>query len=111
MPQFIPTKTENTTAFEAKSFETASYSTYQDKKRKLKVYVFDGSYPSIKAAFHLNEPEYVVNETDTFFTFTFFLNPIKRDTNVRFITSIESKTVGIEAPKTAYPLIKKLLTK
>ena len=55
---------------------------------------------------------YTVNETDTFFDATFFLNSTnKRDSAVRFVTSLEGKAVGIEIPKTFYPKLKKLLTK
>jgi hypothetical protein len=111
MPQFIPTKMENKWILDAKSFEKTNYLTYQDKKRKLKVYVFEDSYENVKANFHLNEPEYVLNEVNTFFKKSFFLNPMKKDTTIRFITSVEWKTIGIEIPKSAYPLIKKLLTK
>lgn len=54
---------------------------------------------------------YEINETDQFFGFTFFLNPIKKDKTIRFVTSIEGKAVGIEVTKSYYPALKKILLK
>jgi len=111
MPQFIPTKTENDGVFGIKKFETVEYVTYQDKKKKLKVYVFDTKYDFAKTYFKLNENLFKINETDTFFSATFFLNPTKKDSIIRFVTKIENKTIGFELMKKSYPLVKQLLTK
>jgi len=55
---------------------------------------------------------YTLNETDQFFGYTFFLNPVKKDPKdktVRFITAIEGRAVGVEVPKNYYSTFKKML--
>ncbi len=55
---------------------------------------------------------YTINESDTFYDATFYLNATnKKDSTVRFVTSLEGRAIGLEVPKSLYPKIKKLLTK
>jgi hypothetical protein len=111
MPQFLPTKTDNELVFGIKKLKSEEYLTYVDKRKKLKIYVFGTNYEALKSEFRLTENLYKVNETDTFFSYTFFLNPPKKDGKIRFVTQIDNRPIGIEIPQGAYPLLKKLLTK
>ena len=92
-------------------FDTIEYMTYEDKAKKMKVYAFDNEYDYLKTNFKLLENMYKVNETDTFFGYTFFLNPIKDDGIVRFVTKVDGRSVGVEISKRWYKALKKLLVK
>jgi hypothetical protein len=111
MPQFLPSKVENVNAFGLKTFDSVGYATFADNKKRLKIYVLDITYDAIKSVFKTNEKNFKMNETDTFFGYTFFLNPTKKDNLIRFVMFVDGKTIGVETMKNSYPLIKKLLTK
>ncbi len=93
-------------------YTNVAQTTYTDVKSKLNVYVFRESYPVMLSNLRLASGVYTINETDTFFQASFFLNAVnKKDTTIRILTSVEGKAVALEFPKTLYPKIKKLLTK
>jgi hypothetical protein len=57
---------------------------------------------------------YVVNETDQFFWFTFFLNPVKKDSSdsiIRLVLAVEGRAIWMEIPKSYYNTFKKILLK
>lgn len=109
MPQFIPLKVENEGIFGIKALEKLEYQTYSDRKKRLKVFVFDMNYDVAKLNFRSAITMYKINEADTFFGSTFFLNAIKPDQIIRFVTVIDGKAIGFEFPKKSYTVIKKLL--
>lgn len=110
MPDVFPKKVENKGIFDIHIFRGIEYSTYADEKSKAKFYAFSESYGVMLSNLKLVSPVYGIRETDTFFSETFFLNPTnKKDTNVRFVTELEGKAVGVEVSKAAYPKLKKLL--
>jgi len=79
--------------------------------KQLKVYAFDNDYDYLKANFKLLENMYKINETDTFFGYTFFLNSLKNDGMIRFVTRVDGRSVGVEISKKWYKELKKILIK
>ncbi len=77
----------------------------------MNIYAFEQSYPVLLSQLKLVSNVYTIRETDTFFDASFFLNPTsKRDTTIRFVTSIGGKAYGFELPIAYYPRLKKILT-
>lgn len=110
MPEVFPKKVENKGIFDIHIFRGIGYSTYADEKSKAKFYAFSESYGVMLSNLKLVSPVYGIKETDTFFSSTFFLNSTnKKDSNIRFVTELEGKAVGVEIPKAAYSKLKKLL--
>ena len=102
---------ENKGIFDIRIFTSLGYTTHRDDKNRVNIYAFSESYPVILTNLKLVSNVYTIKETDTFFEASFFLNPTnKRDTTIRFVTSIAGKAYGFEIPKIFYPRIKKLLT-
>ncbi len=111
MPDVSVKKVENRGIFDIKIFSNLGYTTYRDDKNKMNIYAFADSYPVLLTNLKLASNVYAVKETDTFFEASFFLNPSnKRDTTIRFVTSIGGKAYGFEVSKIFYTRIKKLLT-
>lgn len=112
MPDVFPKKTENKGIFDIHIFSSLDYTTYIDEKTKVKIYVFAEPYSVMLSNLKLVSGVYAINESDTFFDATFYLNATnKKDTTIRFVTSLEGRAIGLEIPKSLYPKIKKLLTK
>lgn len=112
MPDVFPKKTENKGIFDIHIFSSLDYTTYIDEKAKVKIYVFAEPYSVMLSNLKLVSGVYAINESDTFFDATFYLNATnKKDTMIRFVTSLEGRAIGLEIPKSLYPKIKKLLTK
>lgn len=86
-----------------------TYSTYIDNTKHIKMYAFGKDYDNLLANFQLLNTLYNVNQTDTFFGYTFFINPVKADSTVRFVIKINDSAVAIEVPKAGYADLKKLL--
>jgi hypothetical protein len=111
IPDVTPKIVENKGIFDIRIFTSLGYTTYRDDKNRVNIYAFSESYPVILTNLKLVSNVYAIKETDTFFEASFFLNPTnKRDTTIRFVTSIAGKAYGFEIPKIFYPRIKKLLT-
>lgn len=112
MPDYVPKKIENKGIFDIHIFEGIEYTTYQDEKSKVKIFVFSEPYSVMRSNLKLVSGVYAINETDTFFEASFFLNPTsKKDTLVRFVTSLDGKAIGFEMSKAQYSKLKKILTK
>lgn len=112
MPDVFLKKTENKGIFDIHIFSSLDYTTYIDEKAKVKIYVFAEPYSVMLSNLKLVSSVYAINESDTFFDATFYLNATnKKDTTIRFVTSLEGRAIGLEIPKSLYPKIKKLLTK
>lgn len=111
MPDITLKKIENSGIFNIFIFSRIEYSTYQDDKKRIKVYAFDEDYETLLSNMKLTSNVYAVNETDQFFGYTFFLNPIKKDNTIRLVTSLEGHAIGIETTKSYYPTLKKMLLK
>ncbi len=112
MPEVFPKKIENRAIFDIYLFNEDALlgATYFDEKTKTKFYVFTEGYSVMLSNLKLVPQTYSVNETDTFFSSTFFLNSTnKKDSSVRFVVELEGKAVGIEASKSFYPKLKKML--
>jgi hypothetical protein len=110
MPDVFPKKIENRGIFDIYIFRGIEYSTYSDEKSKTKAYAFAQSYGVMLSNLKLVPQAYQLNETDTFFDATFFLNSTdKNDTTIRFVTELEGRAIGIETPKAFYPKLKKML--
>lgn len=111
IPDVTPKIVENKGIFDIRIFTSLGYTTYRDDKNRVNIYAFSESYPVILTNLKLVSNVYTIKETDTFFEASFFLNPTnKRDTTIRFVTSIAGKAYGFEIPKIFYTRIKKLLT-
>jgi hypothetical protein len=112
MIPYVTTKiVENKGIFDIRIFTSLGYTTHRDDKNRVNIYAFSESYPVILTNLKLVSNVYTIKETDTFFEASFFLNPTnKRDTTIRFVTSIAGKAYGFEVPKIFYPRIKKLFT-
>ena len=90
MPDIILKKTDDKGFFGIQIFTKIGYSTYIDERKNIKVYAFSENYDTLLVNLKLVNNMYDINETDQFFGFTFFLNPIKKDPRtVRFVTSLE----------------------
>ncbi len=112
MPDVILKKSEDNGFFGIQIFTKIGYSTYTDEKRNIKVYAFSEDYDTLLVNLKLVNNMYEINETDQFFGFTFFLNPVKKDLKtVRFVTALEGRAIGIEVPKAYYPTLRKILLK
>ena len=111
MPEIALKKVENSGIFNIFIFDKIRYTTYQDEKKHLKVYAFDPGYDTILANLKLTSAVYTINETDQFFGYTFFLNNIRKDDIIRFVTTLEGHAIGVEIPKRYYPALKKMLLK
>lgn len=94
--------------------EKILYNTYADEKKKIRIYAFRDTYDTLLLNMKLTSNVFTLNETDQFFGYTFFLNPVKKDpkdTTIRFITALEGRAIGVEVPKNYYPTLKKMLLK
>ncbi len=110
MPKFLPKKIENKGIFDIHIFESIDYTTYVDEKSGVKIFVFNESYTVMRSNLKLISWVYTINETDTFFDASFFLNPTsKNDSRIRFVTALDNHAIGFEMTKSQYTLIKKLL--
>lgn len=111
LPEIFSRVSQNKGIFDIRIFTDLKYSTYRSEKNRVNIYAFEQSYPVILSQFKLVSNVYTLRETDTFLDASFFLNPTnKRDTTIRFVTSIGGKAYGFEVPNIYYPRIKKLLT-
>lgn len=111
LPNINPLKVENSWIFDIKndkSIDELNYVTYNDTKKRIKIYVFEKSYDELKVLFKLNS-KYKVNESDNFFWYSFYLNPVKKDIKIRFVTQLEWKAIWFDILKTNYELLKKSL--
>ena len=111
MPEITLKKIENSGIFNIFIFTRIEYTTYTDEKKRIKVYAFDENYDTMLSNMKLTSTVYGINETDQFFGYTFFLNPVKKDNIIRFMTSLEGHAIGIETTKSYYPTLKKMLLK
>ncbi|MBP8017026.1 hypothetical protein KAZ01_03370 [Candidatus Gracilibacteria bacterium] len=112
MPEITPKKVLNSGIFglkKEKAFTGVIYTTFFDTKNKLKIYIIDLEYNETLSRFMSLDKTFETNETNNFFGYTFYLNPIKKDTKIRFITLLEGKTIGFEIDKNKYENLKKLL--
>ncbi len=112
MPEITPKKVLNSWIFwlkKEKAFTWVIYTTFFDTKNKLKIYIIDLEYNETLSRFMSLDKTFETNETNNFFWYTFYLNPIKKDTKIRFITLLEWKTIGFEIDKNKYENLKKLL--
>ena len=111
LPNIFSRVSQNKGIFDIRIFTDTNYTTYRDDKNRVNIYAFEQTYPVILSQLKLVSNVYSVRETDTFLDASFFLNPTnKRDTTIRFVTSIGGKAYGFEVPNSYYPRIKKLLT-
>lgn len=111
MPEINPKKVDNNWVFWIKNekfYTSIKYATYYDEKKKIKIFVFDKKYDEMLSNFKLANL-YKINEADTFFGYTFFLNPLKKDLKNRFVTLFEWIAVWFEVEKTDYEMLKKSL--
>lgn len=111
MPQIIPRKIDNAWFFwikDEKIIEKINYVTYEDSKKKIKVFVFWIKYEQLLAFMKKNNT-FKINESDTFFGYTFYLNMIKKDDKIRFVTLFEWIAVWFETEKNSYEIVKKTL--
>ncbi|MDD5197944.1 MAG: hypothetical protein PHN60_03750 [Candidatus Gracilibacteria bacterium] len=114
MPEITLKKVENNGFFGIQVMGKIRYNTYSDEKKKIKIYAFDDTYDALLLNMKLTSRVYSLNETDQFFGYTFFLNPLKKDpkdTTIRFITALEGRAIGVEVPKEYYATLKKMLLK
>lgn len=111
MPDIDLKKTDNKGIFNIYLFNKIPFTTYADEKKKIKVYAFGETYDTMLANLKLTSSVYKINETDQFFGYTFFLNPTRKDSTIRFVTAMEGRAIGIEVPKSYYPTLKKMLLK
>lgn len=111
MPDIDLKKTENKGIFNIYLFNKIPFNTYIDEKKKIKIYAFGETYDTMLANLKLTSSVYKINETDQFFWYTFFLNPTRKDSIIRFVTAMEWRAIGIEVPKSYYPTLKKMLLK
>jgi len=111
MPDIDLKKTENKGMFNIYLFNKIPFTTYVDEKKKIKVYAFDETYDTMLANLKLTSSVYKINETDQFFWYTFFLNPTRKDSTIRFVTAMEGRAIGVEVPKSYYPTLKNILLK
>lgn len=114
MPEVMLKKTENKGFFGIQVMDKLPYSTYLDEKTRVRVYAFQDTYDNVLLNLKLASKVYAINETDQFFGFTFFLNPVKKDpkdTLVRFVTAVEGRAIGVEVPANYYSTLKKMLLK
>lgn len=114
MPDVMMKKTPNNGFFGIQIMEKLPYNTYIDERRHITVYAFQDSYDTLLLNMKLTGSVYSLNETDQFFGFTFFLNPVKKDpkdTVIRFVTALEGRAIGVEVPKAYYASFKKMLLK
>ncbi|EKD30280.1 MAG: hypothetical protein ACD_78C00101G0005 [uncultured bacterium (gcode 4)] len=114
MPEITPKKVENSWFFGIQVMGKIFYNTYSDEKKQIKIYAFNDTYDTLLLNMKLTSSVYSLNETDQFFGYTFFLNPLKKDpkdTLVRFITALEGRAIGVEVPKEYYTTLKKMLLK
>lgn len=111
LKEITPKKIDSTGIFDIHIFTKIDYTTYEDAKKKIKIYAFDQNYDTMLKNLKLVSAVYTINESDTFFENTFFLNPPKDDGIVRFVTTVENRAIGVEVPKRYYPTLKKSLLK
>lgn len=111
MPEITLKKIDNSGIFNIFIFNKIEYTSYQDEKKRIKVYAFAPNYDTMLANLKLTSSVYAINETDQFFGYTFFLNPVKKDDTIRFVTSLEGHAIGVEVSKKYYPTLKKMLLK
>lgn len=113
MPEIIPSKINNSWIFgikDDKFFDKLEYITLKDDKKRVNIYVFNNSYHQVLSNFKMMNI-YNINETNTFYWYSFFLNPKKTDIKIRFVTLIEAKAVWFEVEKNRYEELKKELLK
>jgi len=111
LPKINPLKVTNNWVFDIKNskiFDDLKYITFSDSNKRIKIYIFNDSYDEIKKLFKLNS-KFSVNESDNFFWFSFYLNPLKKDLKIRFVTQIEWKAVWFDLYKNNYELLKENL--
>lgn len=111
MPEISLKKVENSGIFSIYIFDKIPYTTYIDEKKQIKVYAFGETYDTILSNLKLASSIYTINETDQFFGYTFFLNPTKKDTTIRFVTALEGRAIGVECESKYYKTLKTLLLK
>lgn len=112
MPDIMPKKIENKGFFGIQVMGKIRYNTYMDDAKKVKIYSFSETYDTLLINMKLTSSVYMLNETDQFFGYSFFLNPVKKDSKdktVRFVTAIEGRAIGVEVPKNYYSTLKKML--
>ncbi|EKE28798.1 MAG: hypothetical protein ACD_3C00013G0011 [uncultured bacterium (gcode 4)] len=109
----IPKKIENVWIFwikDDKLFDKVEYTTYFNFKKRLTIYVFEKDYKTMLSNLKMANA-YKVKESDNLFWFTFYLNPIKADNKIRFVTLIEWVAIWFEIEKPFYESLKKSLLK
>jgi hypothetical protein len=112
MPTITPTLLEkNNGIFGLLIFDQSiGYSTYKDEKYSITILPMNIPYDvflkNIKA---LSSKSYSINETKTFSTRSFYLNPSPSDALVRLVIEMESQTIAIEIPKAKFPILRNLL--
>ncbi len=111
MPTITPTLIENKWILGLLIFDKSIwYSTYVDESYGITLIPMNIPYDIfLKNIRALGNTPYSINETKTFSTRSFYLNPAKSDTLVRLAIEIESQTVAIEISKAKFPLFKNLL--
>lgn len=112
MPDILPKKTDNKGFFGIQVMGKIRYDTYSDENRHIKIYAFDETYETLLLNMKLASSVYAINETDQFFGYTFFLNPVKKDSKdktVRFVTAAEGHAIGVEVPRNYYSTLRKML--
>ncbi|EKE26451.1 MAG: hypothetical protein ACD_4C00286G0004 [uncultured bacterium (gcode 4)] len=101
-------KAENVWFYDLRSPKNIAYSTYKDEEFGIILYVFEKWYWEIEEFLKQNS-KYWVNETNNFFWYSFYLNPIKKDDRVRFVIQIQWKSAWFEVIKSNYEKLKTIL--
>ncbi len=101
-------KAENVWFYDLRSPKNIAYSTYKDEEFGIILYVFEKWYWEIEEFLKQNS-KYWINETNNFFWYSFYLNPIKKDDRVRFVIQIQWKSAWFEVIKSNYEKLKTIL--
>ena len=101
-------KAENVWFYDLRSPKNIAYSTYKDEELGMILYVFEKWYWEVEEFLKQNS-KYWVNETNNFFWYSFYLNPIKKDDRVRFVIQIQWKSAWFEVIKSNYEKLKTIL--
>lgn len=110
LPEINVSSIKNNWVFGIKDnkLQELKYLTFYDEKKKIKLYIFDKKYNEVLLLFK-RFTIFKINESNSFFSFSFFLNSIRKDSIIRFVTISETKAIGFEVDKSNYDLLKRSL--
>lgn len=91
-------------------FSGLRFTTYRDRQFEARWYFFDEDYASVKRNL-VASSAFQINETNTFFGKSSFVNLKPADGFVRVIFDVSGKAVALEIVKERYESLKKLLLK